>query len=68
LQKGIIIAENLGALMISYSEIGGHVLTPFWGTCPGSVEYRSARQGNSSWSAGELPMRVVADEETGECS
>jgi len=33
-KKGIITAENFGALMISYSEIGGHVLTPFLGTCP----------------------------------
>ena len=33
-EKGIITAENFGALMISYSEIGGHVLTPFLGTCP----------------------------------
>ena len=32
-EKDIITAENLGALMISYSEIGGHVLTPFLGTC-----------------------------------
>ena len=32
--KGIITAENFGALMISYSEIGEHVLTPFLGTRP----------------------------------
>ena len=67
MRKDIIIAENFGALMISYSEIGGHVLTPFLDTYPGSVECRSARKGNSNWSAGELPMRVVADEETAEC-
>jgi len=67
LQKGIIIAENFGALMISYSKIGGHVLTPFLDTYPGSVECRSARKGNSDWSAGELSIRVVADEETAEC-
>jgi len=29
LRKGIITAENYGALMILYFEIGGHVLTPF---------------------------------------
>jgi len=67
LWKGIITAENFGALMISYSEIGGHVLTPFLDTYPGSVEYRSARRGNSDWFAGELPIRVVVDEETAEC-
>ena len=67
MRKGIITAENFGALMISYSEIGGHVLTPFLDTYPGSVECRSARQGDSNWSAGELPMRMVVDEETAEC-
>jgi len=67
LQKGIITAENFGALMISYSEIGGHVLTLFLDMYPGSVECRLARKGNSDWSAGELPIRVVADEETAEC-
>ena len=67
MRKGIIIAENFGALMISYSEIGVHVLTPFLDTYPGSVEYRSARQGNGNWSAGELPMRMVADEEMVGC-
>ena len=66
--KGIITAKNFGALMISYSETGGHVLTPFLSTCPGSVEYRSAGKGKGSWSAGELPMRMVADEETAGCS
>jgi len=53
--------------MISYSKIGGHVLTPFLDTYPGSIECRSARQGNGNWSAEELPMRVVADEETAGC-
>ena len=67
MRKGIIVAENFGALMISYSEIGGHVLTPFLDTYPGSVECRSARRGNSDWFAGKLPIRVVADEETTEC-
>ena len=67
MRKGIITAENFGALMISYSEIGGHVLTPFLDMYPGSVECRSARKGNSDWSVGELPIRVVADEETAEC-
>jgi len=47
--------------MISYSEIGGHVLTPFLDTYPGSVECGSARQGNGHWSAEGLPMRMVAD-------
>jgi len=64
LRKGIITAENFGALMISYSEIGGHVLTKFLDTYPGSVECGSARKGNSDWSAGELP---IADEKTVEC-
>ena len=53
--------------MISYSEIGGHLLTPFLDTYPGSVECRSVRLGNSNWSAGELPMKVIADEGTAEC-
>ena len=43
------------------------MLTPFLDTYPGSVEYRSARRGNSDWFAGELPIRVVADEDTVEC-
>jgi len=34
MRKGIIIVENFGALMILYSEIGGHVLTPFFGHVP----------------------------------
>jgi len=42
-EKGIIIVENFGALMISYSEIGGHVLTPFLGTCPCFVKNKPAR-------------------------
>ena len=67
MREDIITAENFGALMISYSEIGGHVLTSFLDTYPGSVECRSARKGNSDWSAGELPIRMIADEEIGEC-
>jgi len=67
LRKGIITAEKFGALMISYSEIRGHVLTLFLDTYPGLVEYRSARQGNGNWSAEDLPMEVVADEETAGC-
>jgi len=53
--------------MISYCEIGGHVLTPFLDTYPGSVECGSARQGNGHWSVEELSMRAVADEKTAEC-
>jgi len=64
LRKCIITAENFRALMISYSKIGGHVLTQFLDTYSGSVECRSARKANSDWSAGELP---IADEETAEC-
>jgi len=45
---------------------GKLVLTPCLDTYPGSVESRSARKGKSDWSAGELPIRVVADEETAE--
>ena len=67
MREDIITAENFGALMISYFEIGGHVLTPFLDTYPGSVECRSARKGNSDWSAGELSIRMVADEEIAEC-
>jgi len=63
LWKGIITAENFRALMISYSKIGGYVLAPFLDTYPGSVEYGSARKGNSGWSAGKLLLRVVGDEE-----
>ena len=29
--EGIITAENFGALIVLYSETGGHVLTPFFG-------------------------------------
>ena len=53
--------------MILYSEIGGHVLTPFLDTYPGFVECGSARQGNGHWSAEGLPMRMVADEKTAGC-
>jgi hypothetical protein len=55
--KGIITAENFGALMISYSEIGGHVLTPFLGTCPGRQDKTTV-----FCLQDELPMRMVADE------
>ena len=54
--KGIITAENFGALMISYSEIGGHVLTPFLGTCPGWQDKMTV-----CGLQDELPMRMVAD-------
>ena len=66
MRKGIIVAENFGALMISYSEIGGHVLAPFLDTYPGSVECGSARQSNGYWSIEGLPMRAVADVKTAE--
>jgi len=49
------------------SSFSTSVLTPFLETYPGSVECRSARKGNSDWSAGELPIRMVADEEIAEC-
>ena len=45
----------------------GHVLTPFLDMYPGSVECGSARKGDSNWYAGELPMRVVADEKIAKC-
>ena len=64
MRKGIITVENFGALMILYSEIGGHVLTPFLDTYLGLVKCGSARQGNGHWSAEGLPMRMVADEKT----
>jgi len=67
LRKGIITAENFGALMISYSEIGEHVLIPFLYTYPGSIECGSARQSNGDWSTEEWLMRVVADKETAKC-
>jgi len=47
--------------------LSNKVLTQFLDTYPGSVECRSARKGNSDWSVGELPIIVVADEETAEC-
>jgi hypothetical protein len=46
---------------------GQVLLTPFLDTYPRSVECRSAKKGNSDWSAGELPIRVVADEKIAEC-
>ena len=60
--KGIITAENFGALMILYSEIGGHVLTPFLGTCLGWQDKVAVRCLQSG-----LPMRMVADEGEVEC-
>jgi len=52
--------------MISYSEIGGHVLAPFLDTYPGSVECGSSRQSNGYWSVEGLPMSAVADVKTAE--
>ena len=57
--KGIITAENFGALIVLYSETGGHVLTPFLGTCLGWQDKVAVRCG--------LPMRMVADEGEVEC-
>jgi len=56
-EKGIITAGNFRALMISYSEIGGHVLTPFLGTCPGRQDKTAV-----FCLQEKLPMRMVADE------
>jgi hypothetical protein len=42
----------LGALMISYSEIGGHVLTPFLGTYPCLVECRQVGHDGGVLSTG----------------
>ena len=55
--KGIITAENFGALIVLYSETGGHVLTPFLGTCLGLQDKVAVRCLQSG-----LPMRMVADE------
>ena len=57
--KGIITAENFGALIVLYSETGGHVLTPFLGTCPGWQDRVAVRCG--------LLVRMVADEGKVEC-
>ena len=57
--EGIITAENFGALIVLYSETGGHVLTPFLGTCPGWQDRVAVRCG--------LLMRMVADEGEVEC-
>ena len=57
--KGVITAENFGALIVLYSETGGHVLTPFLGTCPGWQDRVAVRCG--------LLMRMVADEGEVEC-
>ena len=56
-EKGIITAENFGALMISYCKIGGHVLTPFLSTCPGRQDKTAV-----FCLQDELPMRMVTDE------
>lgn len=64
MRKDIISAENFGALMISYSEIGGHVLTPFLDTYPGSVGCRSARWGGNTWSAEDVADKDVAHEDS----
>ena len=48
--------------MILYSEIGGHVLTPFLGTCLGWRDKVAV-----CCLQGEVPMRVVADEGEVEC-
>ena len=68
--KTSILAEHavrsgLGDIYIKMMNL--LLLTPFLGTCLGSVEYKSAGQGKGSWSAGKLPMKVVADEETAGC-
>ena len=42
----------------------GHVLTPFLDTCLGIGKVWIGRWINGNWSAEELPMRIVADEET----
>jgi hypothetical protein len=55
--KGIITVENFGALIVLYSETGGHVLTPFLGTCLGWQDKVAVRCLQSG-----LPMRMVADE------
>ena len=57
--KDIITAENFGALIVLYSETGGHVLTPFLGTCPGWQDRVAVRYG--------LLVRMVADEGRVEC-
>jgi len=64
-REGVALARGLEMLVRG----GGNtrLLKPFLDSYPGSVECRSARRGNSDWSAGELPIRVVADEETAEC-
>jgi len=49
--------------MILYFEIGGHVLTPFLDTYPGTCRVWIGRWSNGNWSAKELPMRIVTDEE-----
>ena len=58
----IITAENFGALIVLYSETGGHVLTPFLGACLGWQDKVAVRCLQSG-----LPMRMVADEGEVEC-
>jgi hypothetical protein len=60
--EGIITAENFGALIVLYSETGGHVLTPFLGACLGWQDKVAVRCLQSG-----LPMRMVADEGEVEC-
>ena len=48
--KGIITVENFGASIVLYSEIGGHVLTPFLD----KVAVCCLQD--------ELPMKMFADE------
>ena len=55
--KGIITAGNFGALMISNSKIGRHVLTPFLGTCPDRQDKAAV-----FCLQDELPIRMVDDE------
>ena len=62
MEKDIITAENFGALIVLCSEIGGHVLTPFLGTCPGWQDKVAVCRLQD-----ELPMKIVADEGEVEC-
>ena len=57
--EGIITAGNFGALIVLYSETGGHVLTPFLDTCLRWQDKVAVRCG--------LPIRMVADEGKDEC-
>jgi len=70
LRKGVITEENFVALMILYSKIGGHVLTPFsdsvFGYALGVNKVKIGRWGDGDQSTGELPMEVGADGRTTE--